>query len=90
MGGDFTAHGTAKRSRLQLLKNYPLGDCPYPLREMPLINRHKGCCMIPSFPELPAAGPDMAGLIKREEAAVIVCALLGGGGEMSLSTPMIA
>ncbi len=53
---------------------------------MPLINRHKGCYVIPSFPELPAAGSDTAGLTKREKAAVIVRALLGGGGELSLST----
>ena len=42
--------------------------------------------MIPSFPELPAAGSDTAGLTKREQAAVIVRALLGGGGEILLST----
>ena len=52
---------------------------------MPSIDRHKGCRVLPSFPELPTAGPDTAGLTKREKAAVIVSAFLGGGGELSLS-----
>ena len=56
---------------------------------MPLINRHKGCCVIPFFSELPAAGPDTAGLTKPQKAGVIVRALYGGGGEMPLSTIVI-